>query len=156
MSTGKQKEKDIFEKMDSVIVPVGLHERQIDLAKSYTYRKKYEGITISDFCSKGNVSSGTWYAWVKLKAFQHYLDMLNGAVTETNEMEAYEVVKQRVLELATEKNADIKAINLYTEFFKEVVDYQRMKARQALGLSGGVDGRTIKEKRDTLLSRLKN
>jgi hypothetical protein len=64
------------------------------------------------------------------------------------------------MQMATKKDASVKEIELFNHHFSYVIEAERRKAMQELGIplegEKGNDTRTIEQKKKALLSRLTN
>lgn len=146
--------------LDKIPVPEGLKERQIKVAKEYVIDKQTkEGFTIGDFCKDRNLSTATFYKWMEDYKFNSYIQNLQGEFITDDERQAYQVVKKKIMQRATSKNASLKEIELFLETFDYVVQDENHKALEKLGINpnkqnGNTDTRTVEQKKQALLNRL--
>lgn len=145
--------------LNEVTVPGELNERQVTLAKAYVKDKHELGVGVSDFCSKYSVSTATWYKWLDNPKFDRYINNLQGNIISDSEKEAYHIVKKKIMQMATKKDASVKEIELFNQHFSYVIEAEKRKAMKELGLTPegekGNANRTLAEKKNVLLSRLK-
>ncbi|PAE06404.1 hypothetical protein CHI12_16650 [Terribacillus saccharophilus] len=145
--------------MNEVPVPAELKERQVTLAKAYVKDKHELGLGVTDFCSKYSVSTATWYKWLDNPKFERYINELQGNIISDSEKEAYHIVKKKIMQMATKKDASVKEIELFNQHFSYVIESEKREAMQKLGITPegekGNDTRTLAEKKNVLLSRLK-
>lgn len=146
--------------LDSVEVPKGLSTRQIQIAKHYTIEKMKQGFTINAFCKEFSVSTKSWYEWINEPSFNEYLTALSNAVIPDDEAEAYQQMKKHILRIAYKQNPTPKEIELFMSVFSYHAEADKRYQMEKLGLnkeqSGKVDNRTIEERRNVLLSRLRS
>ncbi|VVM35293.1 phBC6A51 family helix-turn-helix protein [Terribacillus sp. AE2B 122] len=146
--------------LNKVPVPAELKERQVTLAKAYVKDKHELGLGVSDFCSNYSVSTATWYKWLDNPRFEGYINNLQGNIISDSEKEAYHIVKKKIMQMATKKDASVKEIDLFLDTFAYVVEAEKRKAMQELGITPegdkGNDTRTIDQKKNALISRLTN
>lgn len=146
--------------MEQVPVPDKLSQRQIMIAKAWTKEKHETGITVKDFCSKYNLSSATFYKWQDDLTFSKYLSDLSGEIITDDEREAYEKVKKKIMQLATQKNASVKEIQLFTDHFQYIVENEKRETMKKLGINpdagNSADNRSIEDKKAILIGRLTN
>lgn len=147
---------DFQEEMEKVRVPASLTDRQVKLAKKFVYERQEKGITVRQFCND-NISSKSWYDWKEIPAFDQYLSDLSGSLITDDVVEAYGKVKKRILHLATKDTASIKELELFNDHFSGVIEYEKLKELERLGISDKrVDTKTTEEKRNSLIHRLKS
>lgn len=145
--------------MEDVKPPVQLSDRQIDIAKALVNNELNEKLTQLDFCKKHSLSSATLSKWNKDAIFSKYVMDLKGEVISQDEIQAYEIVKRHILARVNSNNPTEKDINLYLDNFQWVIKYMQQKEMEKLGINkngkASNDARTLDEKRNVLLSRLK-
>lgn len=150
---------DIKNRMEEIKPPESLSERKIAIAKARVHNELNEGLNQEDFCRKYGLSTATLHKWMKEVDFTRYIQDLKGEVISSDELKAYEVVKRHILERVNSANPSEKDINLYLDNFDYVVKYQQQIAMEKLGINktgeASTDNRTVEQKKQTLLSRLK-
>lgn len=145
--------------INAITVPSHLSERQISLAKQFVKSRMMDGFTIAKFCKENGISTKTWYGFMEDEHFQYYLQEIQGAVIPTDEREAYEKIKKKIMEIADKQNPSVKEIELFTDTFAYVVEADKRERMDALGLTEEAvkasSFKTVDEKKALLLSRLK-
>ena len=90
--------------------------------------------------------------------FQVYLHEIQDAIIPTDEREAYEKIKKKILQISEKPNPSIKEIELFTSTFQYIVQADQRERMDALGLSDEAvkasSFKSIDEKKANLLSRL--
>jgi len=153
-------DKDI-DKLDKIPVPEGLKERQIKIAKQYVIDKQTkEGFTVNGFCKDRNISTATFYKWMDDYKFSSYINALQGEFITDDERQAYQIVKKRIMQMATSKNASLKELEMFMDAFDYVVQAEKIEAMKKLGINpnnqnANTDTRTVEQKKRILLNRLK-
>lgn len=146
--------------LDSVPVPKGLSAKQIKIAKHNAIERMKDGYTIGGFCKEFNVSTATFYKWLDIPEFNKYLTALSGAIIPDDEMQAYRMMKKHVAKLAYKQNPTPKEVELFMDVYGYLVEHDKRKQAEKLGLNKPVsdkaDNRTVEEKRNALLNRLRN
>lgn len=147
------------EKLLKVIpVPNTLNDKQIELAKKYARAYLLEGFTVADFCSDNKISSKTWYEFLKIPEFKHYLSHVQNAVIPADEKLAFQEMKKHILKIPYKEAPSIKETELFMEVFGYLAEADKQEQMEKLGLydNGKLkDVRTIEERKSSLLSRLK-
>ncbi|MGE6630748.1 phBC6A51 family helix-turn-helix protein [Bacillus sp. NPDC077027] len=141
-------------------VPSGITEEQARLAKLYVMERHQSGISVGDFCSKHGISTATWYgeSYMKNQVFESYLTALGGTVVSADEQEAYQIVKQKIMQMATKQSAGVKEIQLFLENFSHVVEADKQSRMKELGIVPEHEKgqfKTVEERKASLLARLK-
>lgn len=144
---------------EQVPAPEELSQRKKNIAVAYVNNELKEGLTVQEFCRKHGLSSATLTKWNKDVVFTKYIQNLKGEAISSDELKAYEVVKQKILERVNSANPTEKDIQLFLDNFDYVVKYQQQKAMEKLGINKAgettSDMKTIDEKKNRLLKRLK-
>lgn len=148
------------EKMDKVEIPKGLSVRQVEIAKAWVDFERNVGGTVEEFIKANKpFSSSTFYKWREDYQFNYYIRNLMGEVITSDERQAYQAVKTRIIEMATSPNANIREIELFTEHFKYVVDAEKLEAMDKLNIVPEgkeiTDNRTLEERKNALFAKLK-
>ncbi|WP_347861550.1 phBC6A51 family helix-turn-helix protein [Salimicrobium sp. PL1-032A] len=148
--------------IDAIEPPMKLTDQQVKLAKQYAYERLKEGFTIASFCSNNNLSSKTFYVWKEQSEFMEYLNRVQDALLPEDAVQAYENVKKKVIEMANKGGAtNLKEIKLFQETFPSVVESDRRKQLEELGLDQngkakqGNITKSPEEHKESLLRRLK-
>jgi Helix-turn-helix of insertion element transposase len=149
-----------MENKKNIPVPSGITEEQSRLAKAYVMERHQSGINVADFCSKYGISTATWYGdtYMKNPMFESYLTALGGTVVSADEQEAYQIVKQKIMQMATKQSAGVKEIQLFLENFSHVVEADKQSRMKELGIVPEHEKgqfKTVEERKASLLSRLK-
>ena len=138
-------------------VPNTLNEKQVELSIKYARSKMLEGFTIGNFCSDNKISMKTWYSFLEIPEFQHYLSEVQNAVIPTNEKDAYEKFKQHVLRIPYKENPSIKELEFYADTFSYLAENDKRQKINALD-SENINASKFSNdeaRRENLLSRLK-
>lgn len=140
-------------------VPASLSAEQVNLAKAWIKEKHETGIPINDFLSKHSKSTATWYRWKEDEVFESYLKALGGAIVSDDEREAYQIVKKKIMAMATKSTASVKEIELYLNTFSYVVEAEKQERMRELGIVPAHEKarseKTVEDRKASLLSRLK-
>lgn len=141
-------------------VPSSLSSEQVNLAKAFVKERHEMGINIADFLSKHGKSSRTWYAWINENpVFESYLKALGGAIVSDDEREAYQVVKQKIMQMATKQSASVKEVELFLNTFSYVVEAEKQERMKELGIVPAHEKArtetTVEDRKALLLKRLK-
>jgi hypothetical protein len=142
----------------NVPVPSSLSAEQVRLAKSFVLERHQSGISVIDFLAKNNKSSKTWYAWLKDEVFASYITAMGGTIISEDEREAYQIVKQKIMQNATKQNASVKEIELYLNTFSYVVESEKQERMKELGIQPAHEKvrneKTVDQRKAILLGRL--
>ncbi|ARK23657.1 hypothetical protein SporoP37_02425 [Sporosarcina sp. P37] len=145
--------------INAITVPSHLSDKAVSLAKQFVKSRMMDGFTIAEFCKSNGISTKTWYGFMEDEHFQDYLQQIQDAVIPTDEREAYEKIKKKIMQIADKQNPSVKEIELFTDTFAYVVEADKRERMDALGLTEEAvkasSFRTIEEKKASLLSRLK-
>ncbi|MGP4071303.1 phBC6A51 family helix-turn-helix protein [Piscibacillus sp. B03] len=150
---------EIDERIEKIEPDSSLKERQIRLAKAFVKDTHELGLGVTDFTKKYNVSTKTWYEWLKNPKFERYINDLKGHIISDDEKEAYHIVKKKIMANATKRDASPKEIEQFLDTFEYVVQAEKMEAMKKLGINpdtnNSSDARTLEQKKLGLLDRLK-
>jgi len=106
------------EKLLKVIpVPNTLNDKHIELATKFARGKLMDGFTIADFCKDNGISTKTWYSFLEIPEFNHYLSQVQNSVIPADEKDAFQAMKKHVLKIPYKQNPTIKEIELFYETF---------------------------------------
>ena len=145
--------------LNAITVPPHLSDKQVMLAKQFVQSRMMDGFTIADFCKENGISSKTWYEYKEDEHFNVYLNEIQNAVIPSDEREAYEKIKKKIMQIADKQNPSVKEIELFTDTFAYVVEADKKERMDKLGLTNKAvkasSHRTVEEKKASLLSRLK-
>lgn len=146
--------------MKDVKPPEKLTERKVKVAKAWVNNELNERLPQSEFCKKYNLSTATLAKWKGEDIdFQNYVKALKGELISNDEVRAYQVAKQHIINRVNSDNPTEKEIQQFLEHFDYVVQYEKQKAMESLGINkygeASNDARTLEQKRNVLLSRLK-
>ncbi|WP_368298544.1 phBC6A51 family helix-turn-helix protein [Cytobacillus firmus] len=141
----------------AVAVPVKLSPQKAQLARLFAKEKLLEGFTVSNFCSDNGISTKTWYEWMEEADFKSYLNQVQSAIIPDDEREAFQQLKKHILKLPYKQNPTPKEIEMFMDVFGYVAEADKRERMEALGISDEKkpDIKTLEEKRNSLLSRLK-
>ncbi|MGM0835416.1 MAG: hypothetical protein ACQEV7_04620 [Bacillota bacterium] len=141
-----------------VPVPSGLSEEQVRLAKAYVMERHTSGISIADFLSKHKKSTKSWYQWLENEVFASYLKALGGTIVSDDEREAYQIVKKKIMSMATKQNASVKEVELFLNTFSHIVEAEKQDRMKELGIvpahEKAVSEKTVAERKNILIGRL--
>jgi hypothetical protein len=139
--------------------PSSLNTEQINLAKAYVQERHEKGISISEFLSNKGKSTKTWYKWLEDEVFSSYLKALGGTVVSDSEREAYQIVKQKIMQMATKSNASVKEVELFLNNFSYVVEAEKQERMKELGIVPAHEKahseKSVEQRKLSLLGRLK-
>jgi hypothetical protein len=139
-------------------VPSKLSEEQVNLAKAYVMERHTSGISISDFLSKHGKSTKTWYEWQKDEVFESYLKALGGTIISDDEREAFQVVKKKIMAMATKNSASVKEVELFLNTFSYVVEAEKQERMKELGIQPAHEKasseKTVEDRKASLIGRL--
>ncbi|MBD7935927.1 hypothetical protein H9655_02705 [Cytobacillus sp. Sa5YUA1] len=150
--------EELKQGMKNVPVPTGLTDEQVKLAQAFVTERYTTGIKIADFCRKHNKSTETWYDWKKRPVFESYLATLRRSLVTDSEWETHEKIKQKVKSMALSEKGGVREIELYTKLFEHVVEADRQRNMEELGIVSEhekAQDKTVEDKRNALLQRLK-
>ncbi|MBN9653616.1 hypothetical protein J0K78_04990 [Halobacillus sp. GSS1] len=142
--------------------PEKLTDQQVQLVKNFAQARMEEGFSIGSFCQNNSISTKTWYGWKEDADFMEYLNQVQDSMLPEDAVKAYENIKKKVIELAGKQGStSIKEVQLFNEMFPAVVESDRRKQLEELGLD--VNGKekkagrtpTPEERKARLLSKLK-
>lgn len=146
--------------LDGIEFSDKLSKRQVDIAKAYTIEKMKEKFTINGFCKDFNNSSKTWYEWIEITEFSSYLTALSNAIIPDDARMALKQLKKHLLKIPYKQNPTPKEIEMFMDVFSYVVEADKREQMEKLGLNkkltDKVDNRTLEEKCNSLLQRLRN
>jgi hypothetical protein len=141
------------------LVPSGLTEEQIRLAQAFVHERHTSGISIADFLSNHGKSTKTWYKWLEDEVFESYLKALGGTVVSEDEREAFQIVKKKIMSMATKQSASVKEVELFLSTFSYVVEAEKQERMKELGIVPAHEKarteNTVEDRKASLLSRLK-
>ncbi|WP_369355885.1 phBC6A51 family helix-turn-helix protein [Lysinibacillus capsici] len=147
------------DRFNSVPAPPNLSPEQIRLAKLYVKERHETRITVGAFCSKYKKSTATFTEWKKQPEFAGYLVSLGGSLVSEDSWATYEVVKRKIEAMATAEKAGVKEIQLYLQTFDHIVQADRQRHMEALGINdkgiNTTNTKTVEERKAVLLTRLK-
>ncbi|QGQ47250.1 phBC6A51 family helix-turn-helix protein [Metabacillus sediminilitoris] len=145
-------------KQKQIPVPSGLSEEQVNLAKAFVKERHETGISVQEFCSKYGKSTKTFYEWKNDEKFESYLTALGGTIVSDDEREAYQIVKKKIMQMATKQNASVKEIELYLNTFSYVVEAEKQERMKELGIQPAHEkageNKTVEERKNALIGRL--
>lgn len=140
-------------------VPASLSSEQVNLAKAFVMERHQTGISISDFLSKHSKSTKSWYEWLKQPEFESYLKALGGTIVSDDERQAYQIVKKKIMQMATKQSASVKEVELFLSTFSYVVESEKQERMKELGIVPAHEktptGKTVEDRKALLLQRLK-
>ncbi|WP_010530919.1 phBC6A51 family helix-turn-helix protein [Lentibacillus jeotgali] len=145
--------------MMNIEPPEKLTERQVKIAKAWVQNGLNNRLPQGEFVKKFNMSTATLSKWLKNPDFSAYVQELKGELISSDELRAYDVVKKHILARVNSDNPTEKEINMYLEHFDYVVQYEKQKAMQRMGITEKgkpSDDRTVEDKKASLLTRLKS
>lgn len=147
------------DRFKSVPAPASLSPEQIRLAKLYIKERHETRITVGEFCSKYKKSTATWMEWKKLPNFAGYLVSLGGSLVSEDSWKTYDIVRKKIEAMATAEKAGIKEIQLYLSVNDHIVQADRQRQMEALGINdkgiNTTNTKTVEERKAVLLTRLK-
>jgi len=152
---------DAKSKVDELVMaiekPYSISEKQAHLARLFVKAKMMEGFNVTNFCSENRISTKTWYGYMENPDFKYYLNEVQNAIIPDDEREAYQRIKKKILQIAYKHDASIKEIELFTNSFSYLVEFDKRERMSALGLTDEHKPNTaksIEEKKASLLARL--
>ncbi|MFJ7727483.1 hypothetical protein ACIQXV_15130 [Neobacillus sp. NPDC097160] len=144
---------------NQIPVPSSLSPEQVNLAKAFVQERHTSGISVSDFLSKHGKSTKTWYEWQKDEVFDSYLKALGGTIVSDDEREAFQIVKKKIMQMATKQSASVKEVELFLSTFQYVVEAEKQDRMKELGIQPAHEKarneRTVEDRKAVLLQRLK-
>lgn len=144
--------------VNAITIPSHLSDKQVMLAKQFVKSQMMDGFTIAEFCKSNGISTKTWYGYREDAQFNAYLLEIQGAVIPSDEREAYEKIKKKIMQIADKQNPSVKEYELFLDTFEYVVEADKKERMNALGLTNEAvkssSHRTVEEKKASLLSRL--
>lgn len=139
-------------------VPANLSIEQINLAKAFVMERHQTGISINEFLTKHSKSSKTWYEWQKDEVFASYLTALGGNIISDDERQAYQIVKKKIMQMATKQNASVKEIDLFLSTFNHIVENEKQERMKELGIVPAYEKArnetTVEKRKNALIGRL--
>ena len=151
----EDKHKDIKE----IPVPASLSEEQVRLAKAFVIDRHENNTPVAEFLAKHHKGKNTWYKWINENpVFASYLKALGNTVANDEERESYQIVKRKIMENATKKDASPRDIELYLTHFEYVILAEKQERMRELGITPEHEKgnqKSFEERRNILLSRLK-
>ncbi|MCA1024282.1 phBC6A51 family helix-turn-helix protein [Halobacillus litoralis] len=158
MSNVHQQSKKL---VDTIEQPEKLTDQQVQLAKNFAQARIQEGFSIGSWCSDVGISTKTWYGWKEDADFMDYLNQVQDSMLPEDAVQAYENIKKKVIQLASKQGTtSIKEVQLFNEMFPAVVESDRRKQLEELGLNA--DGKekgkertpSVEERKANLLGKL--
>ncbi len=140
--------------------PEQLNDRQITIAKEWVNNELNARLPQSEFCKNHNLSTATLAKLRKENIdFQNYVKALKGELISNDEVRAYQVAKQHIINRVNSDSPTEKEIQQFLEHFDYVVQYEKIKAMDALGINKAGEStsnnKSVEEKKTMLLNRLK-
>lgn len=145
--------------INSIKVPSKLSDRQVQICKLYASKKLEEGFTVGSFCKSQGMSTATFYKYMEDELFSSYLKEVSDAIIPADELQAFQLLKKKVLKIAEKDSPSLAEINLFMTTFPYLVSYDNRMRSSALGLDDESikkgNTKTIQERKESLLKRLK-
>ena len=147
------------EKLLKVIpVPNTLNDQHVELITKYSRGKLLDGFTIAGFCEDNGISTRTWYKFLEIPEFKHYLSQVQNSVIPADEKDAFQEMKKHILKIPYKESPTIKETELFMDVFGYLAEADKQEQMEKLGLHNNgrlKDVRTVEERKSSLLSRLK-
>ena len=147
------------EKLLKVIpIPSTLNDKHVELIEKFARGKLMDGFTIANFCSDNKISTKTWYGFLELPEFKHYLSEVQNSVIPASEKDAFQAMKKHILKIPYKESPSIKETELFMEVFGYLAEADKQEQMEKLGLNDtGKPSRyvDVEARKATLLTRLK-
>lgn len=116
-------------------VPVGVNSRQVSIAKDYITSRLQKGFTISSFCRKHNLSTKSWYEWLKNDAYSKYIDDISNVILPEGELEAVRKMKKKIMGFADKPNVSTNELKIFANTFSYIFEAEARLQMEKLGLN---------------------
>jgi len=116
-------------------VPVGVNSRQVNIAKDYITSRLQKGFTISSFCKKHNLSTKSWYGWLKNDTYSKYIDDISNVILPEGELEAVRKMKKKIMGFADKPNVSTNELKIFANTFSYIFEAEARLQMEKLGLN---------------------
>lgn len=151
-----QKEVDF----SKVAIPQGLDSKQVERAKLFVEGTVIKGLTQTEFFKQYGISSGTIHNERHLKnpLWNKYVHNLTKEVIDGDDISDHLYIAEKIKNEAMKPNAGKQEYEMYLKAWGFMFDIMKQQKEKELGYvsgTGSLDTRTVEEKKQSLLSRLK-
>jgi len=154
--------KELNKEIDfsKVEIPQGLDEKQAERARLFVEGTVMKGLTQTDFCKSYGISSGTLHNERHLKnpIWNKYVHNLTKEVVNGDDVSDHLFIAEKIKNEAMKPNAGKQEYEMYLKAWGFMFDIMKQQKERELGFTDGKmasDTKTVEEKKQSLLSRLK-
>lgn len=143
-----------------VEVPSGLDDKQAERARMYVEGTVIKGMVQKDFCTAYGISSATLHSERHLKnpLWNKYVHALTQEVVGGDDISDHLFIAEKIKNDAMKPNAGKQEYEMYLKawgFMFDIMKQQKELEYKYDNKTGNIDTRTVDEKKQTLLHRLK-